>query len=263
MTLAGFGKRDLDMLVSLFRMAVGDRFLGSGLGLAWAVLSPLMLMGIFVFVFSFVFPGRVPGRDGALPFVIWLISGYGPWLAISEGLNSSTGSVVGNIGIVKNIAFKSELLPIASAMLGLVPLLVSFVIIFALQIIGGEFPGIGWLAALYSIVLLFLFLSGLGLFLSSLNVFIRDVSLILPNILLILLFASPVFYRMDAYPASIRPILAYNPIYAAVECFRAPIVEGQLPATFLLIYMTILSVSLFLGGLWWFRRLKTFFDLRL
>src|SRR5262245_41206510 len=99
MTLAGFDRRDLGMLQSLFRMTLGDRFLGSSLGIAWAILSPLLLMGIFTFVFTFVFPNRLPGREGALPFVIWLISGYGPWLAINEGLSAATSSVVGNAGI--------------------------------------------------------------------------------------------------------------------------------------------------------------------
>src|SRR5262245_44329113 len=108
MTLAGFDRRDLGMLQNLFYMTLVDRFLGSSLGLLWAMLSPLLLMGIFTFVFTVVFPARLPGREGALPYVIWLISGYGPWLAISEGLSSATSSVVVNAGIVKNIAFKSE-----------------------------------------------------------------------------------------------------------------------------------------------------------
>src|SRR4051812_47073899 len=105
MTLVGFDRRDASMLINLFRMALTDRFLGSALGLIWAVLAPLMLMGIFCFVFTFVFPGRLPGRSGALPYLIWLISGYAPWLGLSEGLSSATSSVVGNSGIVKNIAF--------------------------------------------------------------------------------------------------------------------------------------------------------------
>src|SRR5450759_1162074 len=102
MTLASFDRRDLGMLLNLFRMSLSDRFLGSALGLVWAILGPLMLMGIFCFVFTFVFPGRLSGRVGSLPYLIWLISGYGPWLALSDGLSSATGSVVGNAGIVKN-----------------------------------------------------------------------------------------------------------------------------------------------------------------
>jgi len=263
MIVAGFDQRDFTMLKNLFLMTLKDRFLGSGLGLLWAILSPLMMMGIFVFVFTFVFPGRLAGHEGALPFVIWLISGYGPWLALSEGLNSSTGSVAGNAGIVKNIAFKSELLPVVGAMLGVVPLLVSFAILLVLMFADGQTPGVAVLILPFSVLLMLTFVSGVGFFLSSLNVFVRDISLALPNILMAILFTSPIFYPLTAYPTVIRPFLQFNPFYVLAEFFRAPILNGELPPLWMFIYMTILSCLVFIGGLRWFRRLKSFFDVRL
>ena len=142
MTIAGFDRRDLRMVGNLFKLTLTDRYLGSALGLAWAVLSPLLLMGIFIFVFAFVFPGRLQGREGALPYIIWLLSGYGPWLAIAEGLSVSTISVVSNAGIIKNIAFKSEVLPVVGALTGILPLLVSLGLILILQLIAGELPSL-------------------------------------------------------------------------------------------------------------------------
>ncbi|MBF9231985.1 ABC transporter permease [Microvirga alba] len=263
MVLAGFDRRDLGMMVSLTRMSLTDRYLGSALGLAWAVLSPLAMLGIFCFVFTYVFPGRLPGREGTLPFLIWLISGYGPWLSISEGLGTATGSVVGNAGIVKNIAFKSELLPIVSAITGLVPLVVAFGLIVVLQAFGGIWPSPALIALPIAIILQIVFVSGLGLFLGALNVFVRDTALILPNVLTIILFASPIFYPLSAYPKGAQAVLVYNPFYVLAECYRQPILEGALPHLWTLGYMTVISVAVFLGGLWWFRRLKSFFDTRL
>lgn len=263
MMLAGFDRRDYGMLLNLSRMALSDRFLGSALGLVWAVLSPLLLMGIFVFVFSFVFPGRLPGQQGALPFVIWLISGYAPWLGISEGLSSATSSVTGNSGIVKNIAFKSELLPVVGATLGLVPLAVGLILVMVLKSFSGS--GLNWTVVVipFVIALQLLFVSGIGLFLSALNVFVRDTALALPSVLTILLFASPIFYPLTAYPAEIRAILVFNPFYVLTECYRAPLLSGSFPPFWMLAYLTLVSAALVAGGLWWFRRLKSFFDTRL
>lgn len=263
MTLAGFDRRDYAMLVNLFRMALTDRFLGSALGLFWAVLSPLMLMGIFVFVFTFVFPNRLPGKDGALPFVIWLISGYAPWLGLSEGLSMATNSVTSSAGIVKNISFKSELLPVVGAMLGLVPLSVGLVIVLVLQRFTGEGINLSLLAIPVAVLLQLAFMSGLGLFLSALNVFVRDTSFALPNILTILLFASPIFYPLSAYPEAVQGVLLYNPFYVLAECYRAPILAAAFPPLWMIAYMAVLSGALVVGGLWWFRRLKSFFDTRL
>jgi ABC-type polysaccharide/polyol phosphate export permease len=263
MTVTGFDRRDLGMLFNLFRMNLTDRFLGSSLGLIWAVLSPLLLMGIFCFVFTFVFPSKLPNKEGTLPFVIWLISGYAPWLFISDGMSSATGSVTGNSGVVKNIAFKSELLPIVGSMMGLVPLVVGLCIIFALQAGAGE--GIHPAVVILPLVIMLqlVFISGIGLFLGSLNVFVRDTSFALPTVLTLALFASPIFYQLNAYPEAVRDIVVYNPFYVIAECYRLPIIAGEFPPLWMLVYLTVLSCSLFLAGLWWFRRLKSFFDTRL
>jgi ABC-type polysaccharide/polyol phosphate export permease len=263
MMLAGFDRRDMRMCRSLFRMTLGDRFLGSALGLAWAVLSPALLMAIFTFVFTFVFPNRLPGREGALPYVIWLLSGYGPWLATSEGMSSATVSVISNAGVVKNIAFKSELLPIVGSLLAIVPLSVSLVVIFALQIVSGELPKSAYLFLPAAIVIHFVFLAGLGLFLGALNVFIRDTALALPNALTALLFASPIFYPLTVFPPIAQAIQKFNPFYVIAECYRGPLLDGKLPQLGMVAYMTIVAMAVFLAGLWWFRRLKSFFDTRL
>src|SRR6266566_8335843 len=182
MNTVGFDRRDMLMLSNLFRMALADRYLGSTLGVVWAFLSPLMLLGIFCFVFTFVFPNRMADSTSTLTFIIWLFSGYGPWLSISEGLSNGTTSVVGSAGIVKNIAFKSELLPIVGALLGLVPLAVSFVLIALLQLLNGTLPQPAMLILPFVILLQLVFVSGLAMFLGALNVFVRDTALILPNL---------------------------------------------------------------------------------
>ena len=107
------------------------------------------------------------------------------------------------------------------------------------------------------------FVSGLGLFLGSLNVFVRDTALALPNILMLLLFASPIFYPLSAYPKVLQVILQFNPFYNLAEFFRAPLLNNALPPLWMLAYMSVLSLLVFAAGLWWFRRLKVFFDTRL
>ena len=263
MMLAGFDRRDMHMLYNLFRMNLSDRFLGSSLGMAWAVLAPLTLMATFTFVFTFVFPGRLPGQDGSLPFVIWLISGYGPWLAISEGLATATGSVVANAGVVKNIAFKSELLPIMGALLGLVPLAVALVTILVLQIVSGSVPVLGYFMLPLALALHLLFVAGVGLFLGALNVFLRDTALALPNVLTVMLFVSPIFYALSSYPAKLRPLLQFNPFYVIAECYRQPLLHGAMPPLWMVVCLAPLPTGVFRGGLGGSRRLNSFFDPRL
>jgi lipopolysaccharide transport system permease protein len=87
--------------------------------------------------------------------------------------------------------------------------------------------------------------------------------LALPSVLTLLLFASPIFYAVSAYPTAVQPILIFNPFYVMAELYRAPILMGELPPLWMILYMVLLCVGLMAGGLWWFRRLKSFFDTRL
>jgi lipopolysaccharide transport system permease protein len=263
MRLLGFERRDIRVGLNLFKMALGDRYLGSALGIAWAILNPLLMLGIFTFIFGYVFTARAPGAETSLAFVIWLISGYGPWLAISEGLNAGAASVVGAAGIIKNLPFKSELLPIVAVLTGLLPLAVALLLVLALLGASGTAPSWAWLIVPAVIALQTIFIAGLALFLASLTVFVRDVAVVLPNLLLIVLFASPIFYPVSAYPPGIGEVLRFNPFYVIAEGYRAPLTRGELPPLWTLAYLLVLSLVAVVLGLRFFRRLKTHFEARL
>ena len=260
MNIMYLNKQDASLLYNLFKMNLGDRFLGSRLGMVWAIASPLMMLSIFTFVFGFVFKSKLPGAETTLAYVIWLISGYGPWLAITEGLMSGTTSVVANTSIVKNLSFKTEILPVSGALMGLVPLLVALVFLAVLIVIDGRSPSLSWLFIVPAILFQFIFMIGISFFLATLNVFIRDISTALPNLLLLLLFFSPIFYPLSAFPMVLQEIFAFNPFYIMTEMYRQPLLYNQLPDVWPVIYFVLLSSLLCFFGLKVFRRGKQFFD---
>ena len=94
--ILGFHTHDMRLILNIFRMKLRDRYLGSRLGLAWAVLQPMLLLGVYTFVFGFIYrPPKLPDAEVNLRFVIWLISGFVPYLAISESLMGTASSVTG------------------------------------------------------------------------------------------------------------------------------------------------------------------------
>jgi lipopolysaccharide transport system permease protein len=259
----GFDGSDARRLINFFKLGLRDRFLGSTLGLVWAIANPLLMLGIFTFVFGFVFRSRLPGAETSLSFVIWLISGYGPWLAITESLATSTTAVTANSGLVKNMAFKTELLPIAGSLMGLVPLAVSTCYLIVLLVWGGTRPSPSWLAVIVVLALQFAFITGVGLWLAALNVFVRDTAFVLPNVLLILLFTSPIFYPLSEFPQALQGILRFHPFHIIAEGYRRPLLYRSWPPLWSLLYLAALSAIALLGGLTFFRRLKGYFDARI
>ena len=260
--LAGFDARDRQMFGTLIAMIVRDRFLGSQLGRLWAVLSPAVMLSIFSFVFTVVFPQRLAGSESSITFLIWLISGYGPWLSVSEGLSAGAGSVVGSAGIIKNIAFKSELLPMAAAVLGVIPLVVSFVVLFVLIRLNKTPLNIYWFFIPFVILIQFIFVSGIALFLSSITVFVRDTLMIIPSVLTMILFLSPVFFPIESLPEVGRRISQFNPIFVLADSYRQPIIHGLPPDLLQLAYLAAIAALVFFAGLRFFRRLKPYFASR-
>lgn len=259
MTFLGFDRSDLRLIFNLWRMNLADRYLGSALGISWAMVNPLLMFALFTFVFGFVFQARLPGADSTFAYAIWLICGYGPWLATTEALTSAANSIVSNSGLVKNMAFKTEVLPIAATLLGLIPLAVSLFFLLGIQLVAGErwSWSLVWLPVI--IMVQFVFLTALGIFFSAITTFLRDFGILLPNLLLILLFATPIFYPSTAVPSPFRGLVFLNPFYILSSAYRAALLdETKVPLVSLAI-LALCSGGLLMFALAAFRRVKGFF----
>lgn len=255
----GFDKQDVRLTYNFLKMTLRDKYLGSVLGGVWAIVNPLLLMGIYTFVFAFMFKTRLPGSDSSFAYTIWLVSGYGPWMATTEAIMAASNSIVSSSGIVKNMAFKTEILPIAYALTAIVPLAVSFIFVTTLLIISGNAPTWEALFLLPIIALQFFFFISLGFFLAAITVFIRDVSIVLPNILMMILFLTPIFYPLESMPHIIRMISSINPFYIVAESYRDVLISHQFPNMWSLLYVFILASGLSFVGLNMFRRVKGYF----
>lgn len=256
----GFNRHDLRLMINLLKMNVRDRYLGSTLGSFWAISNPLFMLALYTYVFGFVFKVKLPGAETTLVYVIWLISGYGPWIALNESIMTATSSVVSASGLVKNMAFKTELLPIAGTLVGLISLSVTLGFLFVLMVWSDS--SITWHLLLLPPVmaLQFAFAAALGLWLAAIAVFIRDVIQILPTLLTAIMFVTPIFYPLKSMPTAFQTISLANPIYQIVEGYRTIIIANRMPDFFGLGYVAVVSLVIFYFGLRAFRRAKGSFD---
>jgi lipopolysaccharide transport system permease protein len=260
---SSYGRADFRNFLNFLSLSMKDRYLGSRLGLAWAIVGPLLMLSIFTFVFAFVFKSKLPGAETSISYVIWLIAGYGPWLFISEGLSSSTSAFVKHAALIRNISFKRELLVFAEALTGIVPLLVAVVFLAGLLIMDGRAPSFAWIIIPPILLAQYILVCGFGLILGSINVFARDVMFALPNILTVVLFASPIFYPLSAFPPGAQRVMQYNPIYVILESYRAPILNGTFPSLWTIAYSFGSALVIFAIGAIFYARLRPYFDSRL
>lgn len=263
MTLLGFERKDLTVLGGMLSMFLRDKYAGSVLGLAWAVLQPLLLLGVYTAVFGFVFRMRLPGTEAPFAYVVWLLVGLVPFQSIAEGLTGTAGSVLKTEAIVKNVLFKSEILPVAAAITAMVPLFVGLTFLVVVLVASGQ--GLTW-HIVYVIpvaIVHLIFIAGVGMYLAATTVFVRDLMQALPTLVVLLMFCTPVFYALEMLPALVRDWMVFNPLYQIIEAYRAALYHHRPPDLAALGLMAGASLLLLWAGIGFFRRLKGYFELAL
>ncbi|RXJ85289.1 ABC transporter permease [Arcobacter sp. CECT 8985] len=205
----------------LFTLAYNDfkqQYLGSYLGILWAVIRPALFIGVIWFVFTVGFKSR-PTDDGT-PFVLWLLCGMIPWFFFSEAVNKGMSAIVSNAYLVKKVAFRVSILPLVKVLssLGIHIVLVCLLIIAFL--LNGFFPTIYWLQLPYYIVCTVILTLGLGWLTSSLRVFIKDVGEIIGVVIQFGFWLTPIFWSFKIIPLKYHYLVKLNPMVYVVEGFR-------------------------------------------
>jgi len=227
------------------------------LGILWAILQPLFLMLVFTF---FLGKALIIDTHG-LPYPLFVFSGLLLWNLFSSGITNAGSSMVTNSNIIKKIYFPRLIIPISSILSSLIDFC------FAAIVFGGLLfwytPSVNILLALIywpiGIVLTCLATFGPGCWLSALNIKYRDVRYVIPFIVQALLFLTPVIYPITIVSKRwIQLMLAFNPMYAAIEIFRAPLTGGVLDST--MVFISIGSgIILFFIGLLYFKKTEMYF----
>ncbi len=234
------------------------RYKQAVLGIAWAVLQPVLTMAITSVVFGYL----LKVSSGDVPYPVFVMAALLPWHLFSTSLQKSSQSLVGNAHLLTKIYFPRLIIPVSSVLAVMLDFAISFLVLIATMLIYKTYPtwNIFWLIPLTFLAVLAAL--AVGLWLSALNVQYRDVQHMVPFIIQIWMYASPVVYSIDIIPAGIfRTLYGLNPMVGVVQGFRWALFGGSAPDLTLLI-STLVVLILFISGLYYFRRMeKTFADI--
>ncbi len=234
------------------------RYKQAVLGVAWAILQPVLTMVVFTVVFNRALGVRSP--DPTVPYTIFSFSGLLVWQFFAGALSRSGVSLVANSNLLTKVYFPRLVIPASAVLAGLVDFAVSFVILLLLMAGYGIAPS--WhivFLPLFLIVALGAALS-VSLWLSALNVLYRDVQYVIPFLVQLWMFISPVIYPIDAIPSgALRVVFMVNPMTGIIGGFRWSLLGRQaFPGLYLWISIAVVVVLL-VGGLFYFKRMERVF----
>ncbi|MDP5119935.1 MAG: ABC transporter permease [Prochlorococcaceae cyanobacterium MAG_34] len=229
--------RQRELWWQLSQREVQGRYRGSMLGWGWSLITPLLMLAVYTFVFSQVFQARWGDlqQSGPLVFAINLFAGLIVFNLFSELACQAPGLILSRANLVPKVIFPLEILPAVTLAAGLFHALTSLVVLAGFQLVNSVLvagsPGIPFTLILLPLVWLPL-MSGclaLGWLLSALGVYLRDLNQVIGVAVNLLMFLSAVFYPLSALPVRWQPILQLNPLVLVIEQTRRVAVNGQLP----------------------------------
>ena len=226
------------LLWRLTQREISGRYRGSLLGWGWSLLNPLLMLGVYTFVFSTVFKARWPDLEqaGSLGFAINLFSGLIVFNLFAECVIKAPMLILSVPSYVTKVVFPLEVLSAVTVGTAGFHACTSLLILAAFKLIAtGSIPVTAlWLPAVW----LPLVLGCLSLcwLLSALGVYLRDLPQLTGVAVNILMFLSAVFYPIAALPVRWQPLLTINPLVQVIEQTRQVLVRGELPDKLYLLY---------------------------
>lgn len=233
------------------------RYKQTVVGVAWAVIRPLMTIGILTVVFNKVAHLQGPA---AVPYALLVCAGMLPWQFFSTALSEAGNSLVGNAHVISKVYFPRLIVPAGSVITSFVDFLITLVIMAGMMACYGFLPD--WRILFLPIFagLAFCAAFGAGLWLSAVNVKYRDFRYVLPFVVQFGVYVSPVGFSTDSVPERWRLLFSFNPMVGVIDGFRWSLLRGHVdiwwPGLLVSGVFTVLLVSF---GLWYFRRTERFF----
>jgi lipopolysaccharide transport system permease protein len=237
------------------------------LGVAWAVIQPVLAMVLFS-----IFFGRLGGFDQktAYPYPVFVFCALVPWQLFSYALTQSSSSVVSEQRLLTKVYFPRLIIPMSPILSALVDFGINFVLLVGMMVyydvahvsnVRPLYPSAA--VVLMPLFVLFALLAALaaGLWLAAFNAIYRDVRYTIPFLTQFWLFATPIAYPSSIVPENWQWVYGLNPMVGVVEGFRWALLGTRAPSFPALASSCLMVMVLLVGGLYYFRRMeKTFAD---
>jgi ABC-2 type transport system permease protein len=195
----------------------------SVLGVLWSVLNPLLTMIVVSAVFSYIFRFNIEN------YPLYLILGQILFAFMANSTSSGLNSIVNAASLIKKIRIEKMLFPIESVLAELVNFALSLIAVAAVLIFFQVIPTWNWLFLPLLLVYLVIFCMGISLALSALEVFFRDIAHLWGVFTTLWMYATPIFYPLDALDPQLAAIMHYNPMFQYINYFREIVLYGNTP----------------------------------
>jgi homopolymeric O-antigen transport system permease protein len=245
-----------ELIFSFAKRDLLSRFKGSVLGIVWAVITPIVMIAIFTFIFAGIFGARFGPSSSTWDYAVYLFCGVVPWTMFQEAIQRSSTIIINHSNLVKRVVFPLETLPVAQAFSALAnQLFATIALLLGVIVIQHQFHVTSvWLPVL--LIPQLLITIGASWLIASLGVFLRDIAQGVSLVLMAWMYLTPIIYPESIVPERFRGWINWNPFTALIRCYRRIFLEGLAPDWSGLGYFSAVAIVVFIFGYWWFARTR-------
>jgi ABC-type polysaccharide/polyol phosphate export permease len=228
------------------------KYRGSVLGVAWSLLHPMLLLGVYTLAFRYIV--RIQMEN----YAFFLLAGLLPWTFFAGSLQGSTASIVGNANMLRKVYFPREILPVATVLFSFAQLLLALAVFLPVVLLfSGTTVSLLALAFFPAVLVLHLsFTVGVAFVLAAATTYFRDVPHLTEAGLVLLFWLTPVIYPVSMVPPPLAPLFALNPLAAFAGAYQDVLFWGRPPAPVTVVTILGSAVLALGGGLAFFRRMS-------
>jgi len=238
-----------DVILVLVGRDYKGRYKNTALGFAWSVISPLLFLLTFYFIFKLVIDLGIPR------YATFVFSGVIAWTWFSTSLSQAVLSIPAHPNLVGQPGFPVAALPIVAVTSNLINFMISLPLLLVILAIEGSAPTPALLIGLPLLVATqFVLTLSVAYVVAAINVTFRDTQFILPIILQLGYYVTPIFYDVSRVPRDYRPIFDLNPMVAIITAYRNLLMHGILPDWTMLAGVFAASILLLVLGYRYFQR---------
>jgi ABC-2 type transport system permease protein/lipopolysaccharide transport system permease protein len=241
------------MVRALAEREIRAQYKQAGLGIAWAIVNPVILMLVFTLLIRKAASIDTLGAPAAIFSYVALV----PWNFFSSSVTSGGLSIINQMTLVNKIRCAREVFPLAQVTTSAVNAIIASSIILLLFAVLRFAPKVTTPWALVALPVQLAFTIAVAFAAAAITVYLRDVRHALPILMQIGLLATPIFYSIDEIDSAWQiPYVILNPMAAVITTYRDAVIVGVGPPWRLLIPAAISSAVMLYGSIRLFRRLE-------
>lgn len=242
-------KANLNLLWILSLKNFKVRYKNSIFGFLWSLITPLIYLAVFTFVFSQAFPNIEN-------YPLFALTGLIFWNFFNHGSRTAIDSIIASQGIIKSINIQTIALPASEVVTSLLNLLLSFIPFSILMFLMDAKVGFETLLIFVFIGFFALFTLGIGLFLCAFNVFYRDVGFLYNSLISALFYFTPIAYTSSLVPEKYLIFIKLNPLYHFIESFRSILYYNEIPSLSNWLIVALITLVSLSAGIIAYKRLE-------